>query len=211
MEESDTGVAVGDSIPIEEKKRCKACFVEKPLSDFQKSNRQDWCKDCYNSYQRANYKKKHGTLLPKIRHKKMNYPVFQAQSTTIQKVVYCLLEDPEMPKEEIAKRCDIKPNSLNVYFWSNPYLKALRLLAGKKLTNMIPKAIRGFSELLNSADDQVRLKAVTEILKSENILGPEKVSVDVNDLRSMPEHELRQLVHEATKIPSETIEGELIS
>lgn len=206
-------------------KHCTQCNLQVPKVNFYRmANAPDGlaykCKPCQNQINKERVKRNkgeyqarkrvnggfiNGTIVPAL------YPKIMDQPETIRKVVIAWMENPTARKEEIAQITGLKLNQLNWACYHNPYLKAFRSLAQKSIKNLIPLAVHGLKECLTSENEKVKLTAALELLKSEKILGSERIEVTVEDSRSRSVEDVRKLIQEAKLIPQPTIsDSELI-
>ncbi len=203
-------------------KHCTQCNQEIPSSEFYKSpNTYDGlyskCKSCFNKIakqrrqrikeeikaeraKRGNFVS--GTIVPTL------YPKIMDQPDTIRKVVTAWMENPNATKYEIATMTNMTVANISWACYHNPYLKAFRSLAQKSVKNLIPLAVHGLKQCLSSSDLNLVSKVAIELLKSEKILGSERIDVTVDDVRSKPIEEVRRLVQEAKLIPQPTISSD---
>ena len=167
--------------------------------------KQSLCKLCMkDSQKRKGQMEKDGRQSLKVL-KGAVVPSFYDQPEKIRVVAQAWIENPNATIGQISKITNLPYNQINFYCYHNPYLKVFRQLAQKKVKNLIPLALKGLESCLRNEDARIRLTAALEILKSEKILGAERVDVTVEDIRSRPIKEVHRLVQEAKLIPLPSI------
>lgn len=196
---------------MDDRKLCKKCNQYKLNELFYKSSigtngRAFHCKECSNLSSSEKYKVKKKLL------KKRDIVPIQDQHETVKKIVALLLENPKATIDKIAEEVGISPHTVIGYFNDNAYVKALRLLATRKVSSFIPLAIQGLKDSVESKNPDVKYKASVKLLENEDVIGATKVDVTVNDMRNRPISELEEIVARAKTIPQQTIsEAELLS
>jgi hypothetical protein len=200
-------------------KRCCKCAVLKPLTDFYHYKRSKdgyyfKCKTCQDNY----LKERKGKLkeLRKVAYVNgTEVPVktidISRQPDTIKRIATCWIEHPTFSISQIGQILGIPAKQIKYYCYFNPYLKAFRELAKKSVSNLIPLAIKGFRECLTSDNERIKLDAATLLLKSERVLGSDKLDVTVsNNDEIIDVKELRKIVQAAKLIPDQTIPDEYL-
>ena len=127
------------------------------------------------------------------------------QPDLIKEVVRCFIEDPDRNPRDIAKELRIPIKSIKYLMRDNRYLYALRMIASNKFTKYIPLALKGFRECLLTSNMEVKLRACTKVLENENILGPTRVDLSVNDLRDRPIEEIDRIIKAGQALGEQTI------
>lgn len=84
------------------------------------------------------------------------------------------------------------------------YLKNLKMYGGREVVGMVPDALNALKKSLKDKGD-TRLKAAVKILENADILGPTKIDLLVNDLRSKTESELQAILAQAKTVPAQTV------
>lgn len=131
------------------------------------------------------------------------------QSETIKRVVATLIENPRARDKELAELAGVSFLTIKKAFQSNAYVKVLRQLATGRMKALIPYALKGLKECLESTNDRVKLDASIALLKSERIMGTDKIDVTVTEGRKSIE-EMREIVRRAKLIPSPMVEEALV-
>lgn len=75
---------------------------------------------------------------------------------------------------------------------------------------MLPLAVKGFHDSLTSENEKIKYFASKDLLQSEQVLGPSRVDVTLNDTAGKTEEELRAIIAEAQALPAKTIDAEII-
>lgn len=121
------------------------------------------------------------------------------------------IENPKASAKEVAVATGIPERTIYYYQHANSYLKALRTLASKKVTNFIPRALSGLGESLDSNNADVKYKSAVKVLENEKVLIKDGTEIIVNNLTNLPVATLKEIAAQAKDIPEQTIlEAELI-
>jgi len=196
----EKSVKKNDVVVISTRGICGKCGKEKPRWDFYvtkkyKNGLSKWCKEC----------------IYKISTQEPEPMDADERSKAIEMVVMCIVEDPNAKLADIRRKTGLRRGQIQEVFGSNPYLKTLKRVATRRVTLMIPEAVKALLQSIKQSDStEVKFKAAVKVLENEDVLGPNKIDVTVNDLRSKSDAELRKIIEEAQQIPSQTIEAELI-
>lgn len=193
------------------RKTCTSCDKEKPLVFFSRDRnssdgRQRKCKECQKNYCVGRVPK--GGRRASVAVKS----TFEAQPETVRAIIECMMENPRMPFAEMAQRVGVSASRCQKIVYSNSYIGALRQVAGRKLSNLIPKAVRSLDESLESANADVKFKSAVKLLENEQVLGPNRVDVTLNDLRNQPVDKLQEIIKQGAAVPNQVIiDAEVVS
>ena len=190
-------------------KECRGCRRVKPITEYfktkvTKDGIRGTCKEC-------NYRGNQKTNERYIQSLESGGIPFEKMKDVMKAIAQCYLENPRVKIQEVAERLGLKVSTIRAYSYTNPYIRALRLVASNKVSLMLPKAIKALEDSLDSGVPDVKLKASLKLLENENILGPSKLDVKVDDIRSRPVEELQAIIERAKAIPMPTMDAEVIS
>lgn len=196
-------------------KVCRRCNADKPIAAYSldkssKDGHQKWCKTCVNDYVYVHVKQKRKRKKDMWASGMAPLPVLYDQPDRVKEIVKAFLENPKASYKEVAKIVGLSQNMVSRYCAENDYLRALRQLASHKMGSLIPLAVAGYEQSLTSDNQDVKLRAATKLLENENIMGPARVDISVNDLRNWPVDKLKELVSQGSEIPVPTIDAEVI-
>jgi len=122
-----------------------------------------------------------------------------------------MLENPKLSRQEVAEKYGIGYQVLCSLMRDSQLLQQIRGLASKKMIAMIPLAMEGMEDSLKTKNEKVKFMASQEVLRSENILGPNRVDITISDNSNKTIEELQEKIKKAQEIPHPTIEAEIIS
>lgn len=134
-----------------------------------------------------------------------------SKAEKVRKLAIFMLENRKLSRQEISEQTGIPYQTLCELIRDSDLLQAIRGQASKKMLAMIPLAVQGFEDSLQTKNDKIKFMASQELLRSEKILGPERVDVTVNDNSTRTIEELQEKIKRAQNIPSPTIDAEVIS
>lgn len=129
----------------------------------------------------------------------------------IRKLAVFMLENTNLSRQEVALGFGIPYQSLCELMRDSQLLQAIKGVASKKVLGMIPIAVQGMEDSIKSKNDKIKFMASQELLRSEKILGPERIDVTVSDNSNRTIEELQEKIRRAQTIPSPTIDAEIIS
>lgn len=122
-----------------------------------------------------------------------------------------MLENPDLTRMEAAEKFGISYQSLCSLMRDSQLLQAIKGHASKKVLGLIPLAVQGMEDSLRTKNDKIKYLASQELLRSEKILGPERIDVTLNDNSQRTIEELQEKIKRAQEIPKPTIDAEIIS
>ena len=96
------------------------------------------------------------------------------------------LTHPKATTPQIAEQFGVSPSRVRAILVGNRFLKALRMATVHKVRFAMNRAADTLIECLDSTSEDVRLKSATKILENEGVLGPDKVNLEINDMRNVP-------------------------
>lgn len=136
---------------------------------------------------------------------------FEKNKAKIRRIVDVYLENPRASYEELSRRLGYSHSYVSRIVRATPYLQVLRGHASARLSNFMPLAVKGIKDSLESDNADVKFKSSVKILENENVLGPEKVDLTVNNVHNMTVPELVKLIKTAKELPEQVIDAEIIS
>lgn len=128
----------------------------------------------------------------------------------LKEVIAFMLENPDLNRGETATAMGMSIANLSKLLHTPELLRILRDGSHKKVLSMLPLAVKGFQDSLQSRNDKIKYLSSTDLLKSEKVLGPERIDLTIQDNSERTVEELKAMIEEAQKIPSPTIDAELI-
>lgn len=129
----------------------------------------------------------------------------------IKKIAIFMLENPEMDRREIAESFGMTYDLLCERIRDSQILSAIKGEASKAILGMIPLAVKGFRDSLTTKNEKIKYFASKDLLQTENILGPGRVDVTINDNSHKTIEELQEMIRQGQRIPPQTIDAEVIS
>lgn len=184
---------------------CSGCKETKPEDQFYsnkstKTGKGSYCRACLS----ARRKKARAEFQLSAR------PLLEEQQNEVKKIVQVLMENPRMKVVDIAKETGLTPAEVTFHMNRNEYMKAVQMIATRKVKNLIPKALKGLDESLVSKDGDIKLKSSMEVLKSEGVLGPTKIEV-TSGVSELTVQQLQDIILRAKLENSDqTIPAELV-
>lgn len=191
--------------------RCKAARLPSEFFSYSKM-----CKSCYREhYLEIDRDKRESAKLGRITKgaKSIHLGGRIDGTPVIREIIKHMLINPKIAGWKLAKKVGISEKQLDDYMQTNHYLRAMRVVARISLNGFIPLALRSLGDTLESRSDEVKLKAAVRVLESENVMGPTKVDVNVNDLSSLPVEKLNEIIERSRLVPDPNpvmIEAEVV-
>ncbi len=147
-----------------------------------------------------------------MKDKAVTYPKRrEVKIERLKKLAIFMLENPKLTRHEISEQFGIPYQVLCEFMRDSLLLQAVKGFASKKILGMIPLAVQGMEDSITSDNSKIKFMASQELLRSEKILGPERVDVTINDTSTRTIEELQEKIRKAQAIPSPTIDAEIIS
>ena len=185
-------------------KFCCRCRQDIPRSEFfpMPSGRyglMHWCKSCGRKAAAKGVGRRKKGRLPEL---------YRPQRA--EEIADYFIKNPMGNPKECANQLRVSERSVRDWMSTNPYLKALRMMATGTMSNFLPLAVKGFKQFLTGPNEKLRYDACVELLKSEKVLGPGRLEVHVNDFANRSKDELMEIIRRAAAIPKPIFEGELV-
>lgn len=127
------------------------------------------------------------------------------QNERAKRIAVFLVEHPQATVREIADETNLTTEAVKQFIASNKYLHAMRFIASGKFSSLVPLALEGFRECLMSPNNEIKLKACLKVLENEQIIGPSRMEINVNDLRSQPIDKINRIIEMGQKLADQTI------
>jgi len=139
--------------------------------------------------------------------------IYDGLGPQARKVAEYFLFNPQSTYQQIADHFNISPQRVSNIINSSRFFRAIKLGSQLYLKRSVPRAAHTLVKCLESASEEVKLKSSIKILENDNVIGPERLDVTVNDLSKKSYAELEAMVREMTKVKPEapTIDAEIIS
>lgn len=126
-------------------------------------------------------------------------------------IVTYAFSNPKLTYTQLAEVFNVSVQRISQIMNSTKVISAFPLLAQRKRTALVPKAMGRLEDLM---DQNVNLgvaeKVVSRILDSEKVLEPETRRV-IHELQSKSTEELLELIHSAQALPKQAIDAEIVS
>lgn len=128
----------------------------------------------------------------------------------VRKLAIHMLENPKMSRQELAASFGVSYQVLCALMRDSQLLQQIGDSARKRMVTMIPLAVQGIEDSLHEKG-KIKFMAAQEVLRSEKVLGPDRVDVTINDNSQRTIEELQEKIRRAQAIPHPTIDAEIIS
>lgn len=195
---------------------CKTCLKKLSLRYFQRNKQSNTgfrkhCNDCFNAKYFKNIdpnrKRKFREVLIPGQPRSLDN-----QTEKVQRIAWAYIENPKATHREISKATGIPITWCKELSNTNSYLSTLRIVASRKMTKLIPRALKSVEEALTSSNEDVKFRSAVKVLDNERVLGPERIDVTVNDLRHQSNERLQELVKAGQGVAEQVvIDAEVIS
>lgn len=139
------------------------------------------------------------------------HPDIVHKNDVIKKLAHFMIDNPGLNQTEIGMALGLSHTSISNYLRDSRLLQAVKGNASKRVLQMIPLAVKGFEDSLKSKNEKIKYFSSKDLLQTERILGPERIDVTIEDNSNRTVEELQELIKDAQKIPSPTIDAELIT
>jgi hypothetical protein len=202
----------GNPIVVEDAYICSKCKIKKAGREFAKSQmsktgKQSYCRKCMEERNKAVLM----GLLPSRaglggREKK------ELSNLKIKKIAHMLIENPDQDLAVIAAGCGLSIGTVKNYVTRGRVLRALRGMGAKRVSSMIPQAVKAYEDLLRQRDNLTELnKVATKVLENEKVIGPNRVDIGLVEMKEESTENLMRMVKEVRDFPEQVImEAEVV-
>mgnify|MGYP000570491348 CR=1 FL=1 len=126
-------------------------------------------------------------------------------------ILQYVFDHPECTQKQVADAVGVSRPRVSYIVGHPKVLKAFPILARRRMSGMLPQAVKRFETLMNQDENlEVSRKVVEQILKTEGVIENVQHIEVKNTTEIKTTEELKQLIERARDLPPSVIDAEII-
>lgn len=131
-------------------------------------------------------------------------------SNRITQIISYYFQNPNSRYKDLADKFNVSLPRISQIMNHPRVINAYPILAKRRIKSLVPKAVHKLENLMEqNVNLGVSEKVVSRILDSEKVLEPQERKV-IHELQMKSTEELQQIIDNASKLPKQVIEAEII-